>query len=237
LAVSIFFRNFADEISSYNKIIEMKKLMLLCAAFGLSSFVQAQTLERMQWFNEPEHWSIKDNRLTMQVTPQSDYWRISHYGFTVDDAPYLYTTRGGEFEVKVKISGDYKVRFDQAGLMLRIDKENYIKTGIEFVDGKYNLSAVVTHHTSDWSVITLDRPVPYIWIKAVRRLDAVEIFYSFDDKEYTMMRNCWLQDNTPVMVGLMAACPDGQGFEARFENFTIKHLPDQRRVQWLEQHQ
>ncbi|MBQ8453363.1 MAG: DUF1349 domain-containing protein [Prevotella sp.] len=215
----------------------MKKLMLLCAAFGLSSFVQAQTLERMQWFNEPEHWSIKDNRLTMQVTPQSDYWRISHYGFTVDDAPYLYTTRGGEFEVKVKISGDYKVRFDQAGLMLRIDKENYIKTGIEFVDGKYNLSAVVTHHTSDWSVITLDRPVPYIWIKAVRRLDAVEIFYSFDDKEYTMMRNCWLQDNTPVMVGLMAACPDGQGFEARFENFTIKHLPDQRRVQWLEQHQ
>lgn len=215
----------------------MKKLMLLCAAFGLSSFVQAQTLERMQWFNEPEHWSINDNRLTMQVTPQSDYWRISHYGFTVDDAPYLYTTRGGEFEVKVKISGDYKVRFDQAGLMLRIDKENYIKTGIEFVDGKYNLSAVVTHHTSDWSVITLDRPVPYIWIKAVRRLDAVEIFYSFDDKEYTMMRNCWLQDNTPVMVGLMAACPDGQGFEARFENFTIKHLPDQRRVQWLEQHQ
>lgn len=215
----------------------MKKLMLLCAAFWLSSFVHAQTLERMQWFNEPEHWSIKDNRLTMQVTPQSDYWRISHYGFTVDDAPYLYTTRGGEFEVKVKISGDYKVRFDQAGLMLRIDKENYIKTGIEFVDGKYNLSAVVTHHTSDWSVITLDRPVPYIWIKAVRRLDAVEIFYSFDDKKYTMMRNCWLQDNTPVMVGLMAACPDGQGFEARFENFTIKHLPDQRRVQWLEQHQ
>lgn len=54
----------------------------------------------------------------MQVTPQSDYWRISHYGFTVDDAPFLYTTRGGEFEVKVKISGDYKVCFDQAGLRL-----------------------------------------------------------------------------------------------------------------------
>ena len=215
----------------------MKKLMLLWAVLVLSALAQAQTLERMQWFNEPEQWEIKDNRLTMQVTPQSDYWRISHYGFTVDDAPYLYTTRGGEFEVKVKISGDYKVRFDQAGLMLRIDKENYIKTGIEYVDGKYNLSAVVTHHTSDWSVITLDRPVPFIWIKAVRRLDAVEIFYSFDDKEYTMMRNCWLQDNTPVMVGLMAACPDGQGFEARFENFSIKHLPDQRRVQWLEQHQ
>lgn len=172
----------------------------------------------------------------MDVTPQSDYWRISHYGFTVDDASFLYGIYGGEFEVKVKISGEYRVRFDQAGLMLRIDKENYIKTGIEFVDGKYNLSTVVTHHTSDWSVIALPEPVDFIWIKAVRRLDAVEIFYSFDDKEYVMMRNCWLKDNTPVKVGMMAACPDGNGFKARFENFTVKHLPDQRRVKWLEQH-
>lgn len=211
----------------------MKRITLFFVMMVSALAVQAQTLECMQWFNEPESWSIKNNRLTMQVTPQSDYWRISHYGFTVDDAPFLYTTRGGEFEVKVKIAGDYKVRFDQAGLMLRTDKENYIKAGIEFVDGKYNISCVVTHHTSDWSVITLDKSVDFIWIKAVRRLDAVEIFYSFDDKNYVMMRNCHLADNTPVMVGMMAACPDGNGFEARFEGFKITHLPDLRRLEWL----
>lgn len=212
----------------------MKKYILMVFAMAFTALgAFAQTLERMQWFNEPEKWNIKDNELTMFVTPQSDYWRISHYGFTVDDAPYLYTVRGGEFEVKVKVAGDYTARFDQAGLMLRINEENYIKAGIEYVDGKYNLSTVVTHHTSDWSVITLDKPVPYVWIKAVRRLDAVEIFYSFDDKEYVMMRNAWLQDNTPVMVGMMAACPDGKGFEVRFSDFTIRHLPDARRAEWL----
>ena len=215
----------------------MKNTFIAAFFMLVSMSVSAQTLDRMQWFNEPENWSVKNDVLTMDVTPQSDYWRISHYGFTVDDAPFLYTLRGGEFEVKVKISGEYKVRFDQAGLMLRIDEENYIKTGIEYVDGKYNLSAVVTHKTSDWSVITLDEPVDYIWIKAVRRLDAVEIFYSFDDKEYVMMRNCWLQDNTPVMVGMMAACPDGNGFKAKFEHFQIKHLPDARRVEWLKKNQ
>ena len=215
----------------------MKRITTFLAMVVAAVAVQAQTLECMQWFNEPESWSIKNNKLTMQVTPQSDYWRISHYGFTVDDAPFLYTTRGGEFEVKVKISGDYKVRFDQAGLMLRTDKENYIKAGIEFVDGKYNISCVVTHHTSDWSVITLDKSIDYIWIKAVRRLDAVEIFYSFDDKNYTMMRNYHLADNTPVMVGMMAACPDGKGFEARFEGFKITHLPDLRRLEWLKKNQ
>lgn len=194
----------------------------------------AQTLEKMNWFNEPDSWKIEDGKLKMFVTPQSDYWRISHYGFTVDDAPFYYAEYGGEFEVKVKVSGNYKERFDQAGLMLRIDHENYIKAGIEFVDGKYNLSTVVTHGTSDWSVISLDKPVPFVWIKAVRRLDAVEILYSFDDKDYIMMRNAWLKDNTPVKVGLMGASPDGKGFEVTFENFKVKHLPDMRRLEWLD---
>lgn len=214
--------------------MNIKKLLICTLTTAMTQSAFTQTLEKMQWFNEPEQWKIEGNALTMGITPQTDYWRISHYGFTVDDAPFLYTLRGGEFEVKVKISGDYKTRFDQACLMLRIDKENYIKAGIEYVDGKYNISAVVTHHTSDWSIIPLEKPVPFIWIKAVRRLDAVEIFYSFDDKEYTMMRNAWLQDNTPVMVGVMGACPDGDGFNAKYEHFTIKHLPDMRRLQWLE---
>jgi regulation of enolase protein 1 (concanavalin A-like superfamily) len=52
-----------------------------------------------------------------------------------------------------------------------------------------------------------------------------------------MTRNAPLQDNTPVMVGLTAACPDGDGFEARFDNFSVKHLPDQRRLDWLKAHQ
>ena len=212
----------------------MKKGMMSLFALLVSGTVSAQTLEKMQWFNEPSQWEIKDKKLTLFATPQSDYWRIAHYVFTVDDAPFLYTTYGGEFEAKVKITGDYRERYDQAGMMIRIDHENYIKTGIEYVDGKYNLSAVVTHHTSDWSVITLDRAVPFIWIKAVRRLDAVEIYYSYDDQTYTLMRIAWLQDNTPVQVGLMAASPDGQGFQASFEHFQVKHLPDQRRVEWLE---
>lgn len=206
-------------------------LIMLAALTG--QILSGQTLEKMNWFNEPSRWEISGKTLTMDVTPKSDYWRISHYGFTVDDAPFYYAEYGGEFEAKVKISGDYKVRFDQAGMMIRIDHENYIKTGIEFVDGKYNLSTVVTHHTSDWSVISLDKPVEYIWIKAVRRLDAIEIFYSFDDKEYHMMRNAWMAANCPVKIGMFAACPDGEGFKATFSDFKVIHLPDKVRTDWL----
>lgn len=209
------------------------KLFMIVVAAALCQTMAAQSLEKMNWFNEPADWSVSGDRLTMSVTPQSDYWRISHYGFTVDDAPFYYSEYGGEFEAKVKIEGDYKVRFDQAGMMIRIDHENYIKTGIEFVDGRYNLSTVVTHRTSDWSVIALDCPVEFIWIKAVRRLDAIEIFYSFDDVEYHMMRNAWMEANRPVKIGMFAACPDGDGFNASFSGFKVTHLPDKVRTEWL----
>ncbi len=33
------------------------------------------------------------------------------------------------------------------------------------------------------------------------------------------------------------ACPDGKGFEARFEEFKITYLPDLRRLEWLKKNQ
>ena len=200
----------------------------------LSATVNAQKMEKMQWYNQPEKWECTKNSLAMFVTPKTDYWRITHYGFTVDDGPFLYETVGGEFEVKVKISGQYQTRFDQMGLMLRINEKTWIKTGVEFVNQKINISAVVTHEKSDWSVIELETNPKELWLKAIRKLDAVELFYSLDNIKYTMIRMAYFPDNTPVMVGMTAASPDGEGFEALFEEYELKHIPDTRRLLWLQ---
>jgi regulation of enolase protein 1 (concanavalin A-like superfamily) len=212
----------------------MKQIFGALIGILLYNDTKAQELTEMQWFNEPTKWNIQDNKLKMDVTPQSDYWRITHYGFTVDDGPFYYTTRGGEFEVEVKISGDYKTRYDQMGLMLRIDEKHWIKTGIEYVDGVYNFSTVSTNEYSSWSVIALQDKPDYIWIKAIRRIDAVEIFYSLDGENYVMSNLAYFPEQKPAMIGMMAASPDGDGFEAVFEDFKIRHLPDQRRLDWLE---
>jgi uncharacterized protein len=214
-----------------------KTIVIIFILTLATTSLNAQNIEKMQWFNQPQKWSVDKQSLSMFVTPQTDYWRITHYGFTVDDGPFLYETVGGEFEVKVKITGDYKTRYDQMGLMLRVDEKTWIKTGIEFVNGKMNISAVVTHGNSDWSVIELPNLPKFIWLKAVRKLDAVEIFYSYDDKEYTMMRLAYFPDNTPVMLGMTAASPDGNGFNALFENFKITHAPDSRRLKWLKENE
>jgi uncharacterized protein len=216
-------------------MLKMYIMRFVFSALGLliAICVSGQNLNNMEWYNEPAKWSINDGKIIMDVTPQSDYWRKTNYGFIVDDGPFYYAVRGGEFEVSVKISGEYKSRFDQMGLMLRIDEKHWIKTGIEYVDGVYNFSAVVTNEYSNWNVVALKEKPAYVWIKAVRRSDTVEIFYSLDGKTYHMSNMAYLPDNKPVMVGVMAASPDGQGFKATFEDFSIKHLPDADRLKWL----
>jgi len=188
----------------------------------------------MEWLNEPETWEFSNRKLTMEVTPQTDYWRVTHYGFTVDNGPFYYSQQGGEFEVTVKISAEYKNRFDQMGLMFRIDEENWIKTGIEYADGTYSYSTVITNKHSSWNRIELGEKPKFVWIKALRRGDAVEIFYSLDGVKYVMSNLAHFPEKRNAMVGMMGASPDGNGFRATFENFKITHLPDERRLKWLE---
>jgi len=190
----------------------------------------------MQWFNEPEKWElINDSSLAMFVTPFTDFWRKTYYGFTVDDGPFYYLNVGGEFEAKVKITGDYQTRFDQMGLMIRKDEKNWIKTGVEFVDEKINISAVVTLKQSDWSVLELEEKPEAIWLKVKRIKDSVKIMYSLNAKDFSMIRLAYFPENVPMMVGLTAASPDGKGFQALFEDFEITHLPDTQRQKWLKE--
>jgi regulation of enolase protein 1 (concanavalin A-like superfamily) len=188
----------------------------------------------MNWLNEPEDWEMSSEKIQMTVTPKTDFWRKNHYGFTVDDGPFLYCLRSGDFEVSVKISGNYKSRFDQMGLMLRSTDSEWIKTGVEFFEDKLHLSTVVTHAMSDWSFFPLSDVPDELWIKIIRRKETVQSFYSLNGKDYSAMRLTYLNARQALMVGMVAACPDGEGFEAVFDNFKISHLPDQERLFWLE---
>ena len=89
----IAYHTFAKVIKQW--LFNMKKYFLLTVFTLVATlWANAQNLDKMQWFNEPESYTIKNGTLEMDVPAQTDYWRISHYGFTVDDGPFLYTTVG-----------------------------------------------------------------------------------------------------------------------------------------------
>jgi regulation of enolase protein 1 (concanavalin A-like superfamily) len=201
-----------------------KLKLLLALLFTSATFngVYAQKSAAFHWFNTPKQWKATGNNLTLTVEPNTDYWRITHYGFIRDSGPFYYQEVAGDFEATVKITGQYKELFHQAGLMIRTDNKNWIKTGIEYVDGVQNVSAVVTHNVSDWSVVPRHDSPKSMWLSLLRKGDYVQIKYSFDGVKYDMLRLAYFRPKVKVQIGVVAAAPGKQKFDALFENFTVK---------------
>lgn len=199
--------------------------MTVLAASLLTITTEAQNANSaMKWENTPKIWRQDGASLLETVPSGTDYWRVTHYGFIHDNGPFRYETRSGNFEAKVKISGKYHELYHQAGLMIRIDDKNWIKTGIEFVNGHQNVSAVVTREFSDWSVLPRTDNPAFIWMRLQRFNDTVQISYSLDGAKWSMVRLAYFPPNVPVKIGMVTAAPGKEIFEARFDEFSVTNL-------------
>jgi regulation of enolase protein 1 (concanavalin A-like superfamily) len=199
----------------------MKNLILAISLICVTAAAQAQT-KTMHWLNEPKKWTGDAKKLTVTVDPGTDYWRVTHYGFIRDSGPFYYQVATGNFEATVKVTGNYQELFHQAGIMVRIDNKNWIKTGIEYVDGVQNVSAVVTREVSDWSVVPRNDSPKSIWLKLLRKGDFVQVEYSFDNKAFKMLRLAYFPPNVKAQIGMVAAAPGKKSFPVVFENFVVK---------------
>jgi regulation of enolase protein 1 (concanavalin A-like superfamily) len=103
----------------------------------------------MRWLNEPARWFGDLDGLTVAAEAGTDFWRTTHYGYVRDSGHFAYEELGSE--IALRFRGEWAAQYDQAGLMLRVDDENWIKAGIERADGREWLSVVVTRGLSDWS--------------------------------------------------------------------------------------
>lgn len=175
----------------------------------------------MQWLNEPPHWQAQGNVVTVTAGAKTDFWRKTHAGFIKDDGHFYYQPVSGDFTAEVKVIGQYRDLYDQAGLMLRLNHEHWLKCGVEFVDGQQYASTVVTHDYSDWSVVAIPNPAA-IWLRLKRHHETVEISFSLDGAKFNMMRQAYFPLAESLQVGVMICAPAGNGFEASFEGFTVQ---------------
>jgi regulation of enolase protein 1 (concanavalin A-like superfamily) len=176
----------------------------------------------MEWLNEPPHWRNEGDTLVVTTGEKTDFWRETHYSFIRDDGHLRFKRQPGDFTALVTVSGQYQELYDQAGLMIRLDANNWIKAGVEFVHGKRLLSCVVTRDVSDWSIVPMfDAPDPFR-LKLTRQGTAVRVEWAPALSEgFETLRLAYFPSSDTSLIGPMCCSPQRAGFEARFTEFRI----------------
>jgi regulation of enolase protein 1 (concanavalin A-like superfamily) len=175
----------------------------------------------MNWFNEPSKWSEDDGQITVRADGQTDFWRITDYGYVRDNAHIYGKEITTDFEFSVRVDADYAEQYDQAGVAIRVDDSHWIKTGVEMFEGKLRFSTVVTVDHSNWVLAVLPETFNTLNLSLARKNDAVHIKYAVDDDELQFASVVYLEPKAPAFVGVMCASPQGDGLTARFSNLVV----------------
>ena len=173
-----------------------------------------------RWTTEPESVAAAGDDLLVTAVEGSDAWRHTSYGFVHDTEHALVAPFARETAVEVTFTAAFEAQFDQAGVYLVADAENWIKAGVEFADGTPQVGAVVTRGRSDWSVAPvpewLDRRVT---IRASWSGDAVTIRARVEAEDWRLVRVVpW--DVADCEAGPLVCAPTRGGLTVRFHRWS-----------------
>lgn len=175
-----------------------------------------------QWLNPPRQWRRDGESLVCTADPKTDFWRKTFFPYITDNGHFFHRPVTGDFTTTLKVTGKYRDLYDQAGLMIRLDESNWMKCGVEMVAGTPHMSVVVTRDFSDWSTSDLGKFDAPLWLRVVRKGNALDIFHSLNGQDFVEDRVAFFMPAPTVELGLMCAAPEGKGFEVRFDDWTVK---------------
>ena len=174
------------------------------------------------WINPPPSFDERGGTLVVTTGKETDYWNNTFYGFKHANGHFRATPVTGDFSLTVHFSAPYATLYDQAGAMLRVDDDNWLKCGVEFTDGRKNFSVVVTHDDqSDWSVMPLDGGVDApVTLRLTRHAEALRVEVE-DAGKFRLVRLAYLRMPATVEAGPMCCSPVGEGLRVTFHRIEI----------------
>lgn len=179
----------------------------------------------LHWTREPKGFSIENDRIEITTASHTDLWQRTYYHFRNDNAPVLQMTTSEQFfSFTVKTSFDSKHRFDQCGVVMYLNSDNWLKASIEYENEEFqHLGSVVTNHGySDWATTAIDASIKSMWYRLSRREDDFCIECSIDGEHFSQMRVCHMWEATGnVSFGIYACSPEESSFKAVFSNFEL----------------
>ena len=181
--------------------------------------------KNLQWIREPANYVITADKIEIITTPHTDLWQRTYYHFRNDNAPVLQIeTDEKYFSFVVKTEFESKHRFDQCGIVMYLDSENWLKGSIEYENERFqHLGSVVTNNGySDWATTEIDANIKSMWYRLSRREDDYCIECSEDGAVFKQMRVCHMWNgNGTIKFGVYACSPEDSSFKATFTNMEI----------------
>lgn len=178
-------------------------------------------LNDFKWTRQPKEYRIYDNKIEIITEPHTDLWQRTYYHFQNDNAPVLQIETEEKFFsfiVKTEFNDSHQ-RFDQCGIVMYLDSDNWLKGSVEYENSEYqHLGSVVTNQGySDWATTVIDASIKSIWYRFSRREDDYRIEYSLDGKTYNQMRICHMhKGKEKIQFGIYACSPEESSFKAVF---------------------
>ncbi len=196
----------------------------------LTRFDGPELDSRLSWFCAPPHSRIdaERGRLVVETASETDFWQRTHYGFRADNGHFLYVRTQGNFELTTRVSGSPRHQYDQAGLMVRLSPDCWLKTSIEHEPDEPHdrLGAVVTNHGySDWSTQPASKGRGDVWLRVRLETLAAIVESSFDGAEWQQLRVAHLAERSPgasVDAGLYCCSPKVGGYRAEFHFLELR---------------
>lgn len=176
------------------------------------------------WLNQPIY-EIKNHKLYVSTSPNTDFWQKTYYGFERDNGHCLLTKVINDFSITVNTEFYPKKQYDQCGLIVRIDSENWIKTSIEYETENYSrLGSVVTNlGYSDWATIDINSKINKMWYRIQSNKNNFIIEYSDDGISWKQLRIAHLHSKfNELNVGIYACSPMDSTFDVVFDSYILE---------------
>lgn len=132
-------------------------------------------IKDFKWTREPDDYTLTDDKIEIITQPGTDLWQRTYYHFRNDNAPVLQIETEKKFFSFI-VKTDFKEshhRFDQCGVVMYLDSENWLKGSIEYENDYFqHLGSVVTNNGySDWATTEIDAEIKSMWYRLSRRED------------------------------------------------------------------
>jgi regulation of enolase protein 1 (concanavalin A-like superfamily) len=177
------------------------------------------------WINKPKNFEINKNRITITTEENTDLWQRTYYGFRNDNAHALLIKSDEKyFSFTIKTNFNSKNQFDQCGVIIYQDSDNWFKSSIEYENEEYQrLGSVVTNNGfSDWATTDIVASIKSMYYRLSRRENDFCIENSLDGKTYTQMRIFHLfKGDEEINFGIYACSPANSSFDAVFSEINI----------------